>query len=116
MERSRHVLTFHELIRENRVVMIGPVRQEVLSGVRNEPQFKLLRDKLKAWPDLRLESEDYERAAEHFNTCRSKGIQGAHTNFLICAIAEKHNLAVLTTDKDFIQYASIVPLKLFLLP
>lgn len=109
-------LMFKELIGEGRVVLIGPIRQEVLSGVRNQSQFRLLKEKLQAWSDLEIETEDYERAAEHFNTCRAKGIQGTHTDFLICAMAEKHQLAILTTDKDFMRYASLLPIRLLMDP
>lgn len=38
-----------ELIREDRAVLIGPVRQEVLSGISNQKQFDMLREKLKPY-------------------------------------------------------------------
>lgn len=37
-----HVDEFKELISEARVQLIGPVRQEILSGVRSERQFEQL--------------------------------------------------------------------------
>jgi hypothetical protein len=33
-----------ELIREGRAQMVGPIRQELLSGIREEAQFKKIRD------------------------------------------------------------------------
>lgn len=115
--REHPVITiFQELVREGRVVLAGPVRQELLSGVRNESQFRSLRENLKAWTDLEIETSDYERAAQFFNTCRAKGVQGTHTDFLLCAIAERHKLAILTTDKDFTNYARYLPIKLFVEP
>ncbi|WP_242053511.1 PIN domain-containing protein [Nostoc parmelioides] len=72
-----------ELIANDRVVLLGPVRQEVLSGIRTTEQFTRLRDSLRAFPDLELTIKDYELAAEFYNTCRSKGIQGANTDFLL---------------------------------
>ena len=36
------VLELIELIREVRVLMIGPIRQELLSGVKNKAQFQKL--------------------------------------------------------------------------
>ncbi len=56
-----------ELIREGRVVIIGPIRQELLSGVRDVKQFATLREQLRAFPDLALETEDFEQAAEFYN-------------------------------------------------
>lgn len=49
-----HVLELQELIKELRVQMIGPIRQEILSGLRSPAQFKVLRDRLRTFPDLEL--------------------------------------------------------------
>jgi len=96
-----HVQELRELIRELRVQMIGPIRQEILSGLRSLAQFRSLRDHLRTFPDLELTSLDYERASELFNLFRAKGVQGSNTDFLICAIAERHKCPILTTDADF---------------
>ena len=103
---------FAELIDEQRVVMIGPVRQELLSGIRNATQFDRLREHLQAFPDLALTVADFERAAEFFNLCRSQGVQGSNTDFLICAVAANHNLAILTADQDFVRFAEHLPIRL----
>ncbi|MEO7189538.1 MAG: PIN domain-containing protein [Vicinamibacterales bacterium] len=100
------------LIAHGRVAIVGPVRQEVLSGIREQAAFLRLRDQLRAFDDELLEPADYERAAEHFNTCRAAGVQGSNTDFLLCAIAERRSLPLLTTDQDFIRYARLLPLKL----
>lgn len=101
-----------ELIDEQRVVMAGPVRQELLSGIRSPKQFERLREHLQAFPDLPLTSADFERAAEFFNLCRTKGIQGSNTDFLLCAVAVNHQLAILTADQDFAHYARHLPIHL----
>jgi hypothetical protein len=101
-----------ELIWEQRVRMIGPVRQELLSGIRDVERFRLLREHLRAFPDIPLETDDYERAAEFLNTCRAKGIQGSNTDFLLCAVSERRDLALFTTDADFEQYTRHIPLRL----
>jgi hypothetical protein len=101
-----------ELIREGRVVMLGPVRQELLSGIKLKSQFELVRDRLRAFPDLELEATDYEEAASAFNRCRERGIQGSNTGFLICSAALRRDLAIYTTDKDFVQYAKLLELEL----
>ena len=81
------VILLRDLITKGDVVLLGVVRQEVLSGIRYKEQYNRLRDSLRAFPDLELEIKDYELASEFFNTCRSKGVQGANTDFLICAAA-----------------------------
>lgn len=106
------VLELRELIAELRVQMIGPVRQELLSGLRSLEQFNVLRDHLRAFPDLKLVPADFEHAAECFNSCRRKGVQGSNTDFLICAVAQRHNLSILTADDDFLLYQEHLPLRL----
>jgi len=102
-----------KLIEESRVQMLGPIRQELLSGIASHAQFKKLKTHLLAFPDLLITTEDYELAAEYFNICRAKGIQGSAIDFLICAIASHHQLAIFTTDNDFIAYASKIPVMLY---
>jgi len=101
-----------ELVREGRAAMLGPVRQELLSGVRGEQQFETLREHLRAFPDIPLEAEDYEEAASFFNKCRAKGIKGSNTDFLICATAARRGFGILTTDADFTHFARILPIEL----
>lgn len=101
-----------ELIRELRVQMIGPVRQEILSGIRTSAQFSTLRDHLRAFPDLELSSGYYGDAAEFYNLCRSKGVQGSNTDFLICAVAARLKMPIFTTDADFILFQQHLPIML----
>ncbi|MEZ4599129.1 MAG: PIN domain-containing protein [Syntrophotaleaceae bacterium] len=107
------VRELRELIAELRVQMIGPIRQELLSGIHSVTQFKALRDRLRAFPDLVLTDHDYELAAEFFNACRKKGVQGSNTDFLICAVAQNHEMPVLTTDDDFTHFQEHIPILLY---
>ncbi len=102
-----------ELIKEGRVVMLGAVRQELLSGIREKAQFELLRERLRAFPDATLDEEDYERAAEMFTQCREIGIQGSNTDFLICAVAQRRQLSIYTRDKDFRGYGKVLKFELY---
>lgn len=95
------------LIVDYRVAMIGPIRQELLSGIRAREQCEGLRERLRGFPDLQLQTEDYELAAGFFNLCRSRGIQGSNTDFLICAVAVRRRMSVFSTDRDFTGYAEI---------
>ena len=100
------------LAHEGLVVMIGPIRQEILSGIREREQFERLRDHLRAFPDMELTSEDYEKAASLYNRCRENGIQGSGTDFLICAVAIKNDYSIFTTDTDFTHFAKVLPITL----
>jgi hypothetical protein len=100
------------LILGHRVQMIGPIRQELLSGIRDETQFKRLALHLSAFPDLPLTTEDYVTAARYFNVCRSKGVQGSNTDFLMCAVSVRYRLPIYTTDRDFDLFANHLPIVL----
>lgn len=106
------VNVLRDLIADGRVVLLGAIRQEVLSGVRYKEQFARLREYLRAFPDLELTTEDYELAAEFFNTCRSNGVQGSNTDFLLCAVAHRRGYTIFTTDKDFENFRSHIPVVL----
>jgi predicted nucleic acid-binding protein len=110
--RAAEALELSELVREGRVALLGPVRQELLSGVPVAQQYEALREHLRAFPDVALESEDYEEAAAFFNRCRAKGVQGSNTDFLICAAAARRQFAILTTDSDFTHFAKLLPIQL----
>ncbi|MFN8421996.1 MAG: PIN domain-containing protein [Anaerolineae bacterium] len=110
------VAELRTLIADQRVQLLGSIRQELLSGVRDERQFALLRDHLAAFPDLHLGEQVYVQAAACFNACRVKGIQGSNTDFLICAAAIEHSLSIFTTDLDFSRFAEVLPIRLVELP
>jgi predicted nucleic acid-binding protein len=110
---ARRELT--ELIREARVQLVGPVRQELLSGIREPLQYERLRDDLRAFADPVIFIEDYEEAAAASNRCRAHGVNGSAVDFLICAIAMRRNWHVFTTDADFVRYSKHLPLQLHLI-
>ena len=115
-EESASAAVLAELIREGRAKMIGPIRQEVLSGIRETAQFNRLRRQLQSFPDEPLVTEDFEHAAQCNNQCRSKGISGSHTDFLLCAVALGRSWQIFTTDPDFNSYASVLALGLLRIP
>ena len=100
------------LILEHRVDIIGPIRQELLSGVKENAQFNKLEKHLAAFPDIPLTTDDHVTAAKFFTMCRKKGVQGSNTDFLICAVATHRQLAIFTLDKDFSLFSKHVPIDL----
>ena len=100
------------LVAQGRAGIVGPVRQELLSGIRDRAAFERLRDHLRAFPDEPITSVDYERAADCLNICRAKGIQGSNTDFLLCAVAERARLPIFTTDDDFLTFSRVLPVRL----
>lgn len=110
---SDFVKTLEGLIENGDACLIGPIRQEILSGYSDKKKFNLLRDKLAPFHSIPLKEEDFVRAADFSNQCRKKGIQGAHTDFLICSIAYRMDYPILTTDNDFTEYAKVLPIKIY---
>lgn len=109
---SSHAGELRNLITDHRVEIIGPIRQEILSGIREDAQFKKLEKHLAAFPDIPITTDDYVMAAGFFNLCRAKGIHGPNTDFLICAVAVRCRCAIYTTDKDFPLFAKHIPIAL----
>ena len=107
-----YVMELAELIDEARAIIVGPIRQEILSGISAPSLFNTLKERLRAFDDFPIKTGDYELAAEFFNTCRRTGIQGSHIDFLICAIARRNEMAILTNDQDFMNYSKILKLNL----
>ena len=102
-----------DLIDDGMVVIIGPIRQELLSGIRDAAHFEQVRKYLRGFLDTEITLDDYETAASFYNRCRDKGIQGSHVDFLICAVAVQHDFSIFTTDNDFSHYAKILPITLY---
>lgn len=110
--RGKHTQALADLIERGDAELIGAVRQEVLSGIRDPLHYEQLREYLRAFVDIPLEVDDYEEAARIFNLCRARGIQGSHTDYLLCATAIRRGLQIYTSDADFERYAKCVPVRL----
>ena len=110
---DRHVGELAKLVEESRVQLLGPIRQELLSGVRSTEQFEVLRERLRAFSDLESDETDFERAAEYLTTCRAGGIQGSNTDFLICALSHRHEMPIYTIDGGFSRYSVVLPMTLY---
>jgi predicted nucleic acid-binding protein len=106
------VAELSELIREGRALMIGLVRQELLSGIKATEQYEKLRLHLRSFPDEVVDTSDYEEAAKAGNRCRAKGVVVSIVDILLCAVANKRLWTIFTTDPDFSNYAKVLPLRI----
>ncbi len=100
------------LVRSGEAVLIGPIRQEILSGIRNENSFTAIQQSLGDFRYLEIVPSDYDRAAQFFNLCRARGISGTAVDLLICAVAHRSDVPIFTTDADFQHYAPHVKIRL----
>jgi predicted nucleic acid-binding protein len=101
------------IVEEGRAELIGPIRQELLSGIRDAVQFERLSEHLRAFTDQPLTTPDYELAARFSNQCRAAGIAGTAGDFLICAVATDRKWPIFTCDEDFKVYGKAFPLGLY---
>ena len=101
-----------ELIRSSQAVLLGVIRQELLSGIRHNEQYHRLKNHLRAFPDAKIEAEDYEEAARFSNLCMTKGVQGSLVDFLICGFAVRRDLSIFTSDPDFDHFSAHIPISL----
>ena len=115
LSRSEQALTrtLSDLIRDGRAQILGVIRQELLSGIRDTERFEKLRNYLRAFEDPKLDAQDYEDAAQMHNQCRSRGVAGSVVDLLICSVAHRRGWQILTTDRDFERYAGVLPIRLY---
>jgi predicted nucleic acid-binding protein len=109
----RIVKELDDILDDYREVLVGPVRQEVLSGIADKNTFENLKIKLDGFNNYIAQVIDYDLAAEYFNVCQSHGIQGSQVDYLICAIANRNQWEIFTEDNDFLNYRKYVPIKLY---
>ena len=81
-----------------------------MTDIKDNKPFSQLKDILSAFNDFPIITKDYELAAEYFNICRTKGVQGSNTDFLICAVSYRNRFPIFTTDKDFEKFAKHIPI------
>ena len=111
-KKSNYVDELVDLIQEGRLEMIGPIRMEVLSGIRDQETFDGFSERLSAFEDRNIPSEIYILTARFFNLCRSKGLQGSNTDFVICACSVHWKIPILSKDKDYLLYRKHLPIEL----
>lgn len=111
-KKSAYVEELKRLILLDEVVMIGSIRQEILSGIREGKRFDEIRELLKPFRSEKIDDSIYELGASFFNLCRRKGIQGSHTDFLMCACSVAWKTKILSKDKEFRHYSRYLPIDL----
>ena len=105
-------MVLRDLLFRGLALLIGPVRQEVLSGIRDDSTFEALRQHLRWIDEAVLTTDDFETAAGCFNRCQSAGVAGSGTDMLLCAVAIRLDVPIWTTDADFVNYSRHLPIRL----
>jgi predicted nucleic acid-binding protein len=93
------------------IVVTGLVLQELLQGFSGPKARKDLIDRFSALPLLTPDRQDHIDAAELRNRCRRAGLQIGTIDAVIAQLCIRHDLMLLTTDKDFVLAARHCALK-----
>ncbi|MGQ0650735.1 MAG: type II toxin-antitoxin system VapC family toxin [Betaproteobacteria bacterium] len=95
------------------VVTTGLVLQELLQGFTGPRAREDIIERFAALALLTADRQDHIDAADLRNRCRRAGVQVGTIDALIAQLCVRHDLALLTTDKDFHRVASHCPLRVW---
>jgi predicted nucleic acid-binding protein len=95
------------------ILTTGLVLQELLQGFSGPKARAQILDRFSAVPLLVPDRDDHVQAAELRNRCRRAGIQIGTIDALLAQLCMRHDLTMLSTDKDFQHVASRSSLKLW---
>jgi predicted nucleic acid-binding protein len=91
----------------------GLVLQELLQGFSGPKSRDQILDRFSSVPLLVPDRDDHVRAAELRNDCRRNGVQIGTIDALLAQLCIRHDLTMLTTNKDFRRIADQAALKLW---
>lgn len=95
------------------VVTTGLVLQELLQGFSGAKASAQIIERFAALPLIQPTREDHVAAAELRNACRRAGVQVGTIDAIIAQLCLRHELTLLSTDKDFKSAAKHCPLRLW---
>ena len=98
LEEQRLASELRAAIQVSNAAIIGPVRQEILSGIRDRAQFQRALGLLEPFADEEMIPEDFVEAARLFNLCRDHGVHCGPVDILICAVAARLGYDILSND------------------
>ena len=105
VERLRRALQGGEI-----VFTTGLVLQEVLQGLRDPRQRADLLERFGPLPLLMPDREDHVGAAGVQDICRRRSVQAGTVDALLAQLCVRHDLVMLTADREFEHMAAPVGL------
>jgi hypothetical protein len=108
VDRLRAALLAHEA-----VFTTGLILQELLQGFGGPRQRDAIVTRFAALPLVVPDRRDHIEAADVRNTCRRKGVQLGTIDALLAQLSIRHELTLLTTDRDFTRAARHVELEVW---
>ena len=89
------------LLGADQVFTTGLILQELLQGFAGPKARTQLVQRLAALAFLQPDREDHIEAAEVRNACRRRGVQIGTIDALLIQLCRRHDLVLLSTDRDF---------------
>lgn len=83
------------------VYTTGLVLQELLQGFRGPEARDAIVDRFGSLPLLIPDRTDHVEAAASRNVCRRHGVQAGTIDVLLAQLCVRHDLVMLSTDRDF---------------
>lgn len=95
------------------VISTGIVLQELLQGFSRPKAHQQIIQQFGSLPLVVPNRDDHIDAADLQIKCRRRGVQAATIDALLAQLCVRHELTMLTTDKDFHAISRIVPLRVW---
>lgn len=97
--------------RRDNIFTAGVIVQEILQGIRDDSQYRSVREYLFLFPKIDSEFSDYVDAADVYRSLRKKGLTiDSPVDCLIAVLALRHRVSLLYKDSDFTQISRYYPL------
>jgi predicted nucleic acid-binding protein len=103
----------HALLEGRQIVTTGLVLQELLQGFSGPKANADIIDRFAAIPSVSPDRVDHIAAASLRNTCRRAGVQVGTVDAILAQLCIRHQLTLLSTDKDFRNIAKHIDLKIW---
>ena len=111
---TKEVVALREAIEgSDAVVTTGLVLQELLQGFNGPKDRQAIIDRFGTLPLIQPDRQDHVAAAEVRTVCRRSGVQIGTIDALLIQLCGRHDLTLLSADKDFSNAAAFVPFKLW---
>jgi predicted nucleic acid-binding protein len=112
--RSPEIEALHGALQNGEsVATTGLVLQELLQGFSGPKDRALIIERFSAIPLISPDRQDHIDAASLRNACRRGGVQVGTIDAILAQLCIRHDLTLLTTDKDFAGIATHAALRLW---
>lgn len=101
------------LVGTDDVFTTGLIVQELLQGFSGPKARRQLTERLISMAFLQPDREDHVEAAEVRNVCRRRGVQIGTIDALLIQLCRRHDLTLLSTDRDFLAASRHVTFRLW---